>query len=72
VDALTIALADARGRLNLSGVAVPGQHYIVNVEIDADGERTGAVRLTPVNVATTAIKRTDPAALPEDEPLPGI
>lgn len=64
-QSLILALADARGRLNLDGTVTPGTHYIVNPMIGADGEPNGTVMLTPVKVATTAVKR---AASDEDQP----
>lgn len=53
---LALHVADENGMINLAGVVPPGTHYTV-----ARNENTGVVRLTPVEVNTTAKRQQTPA-----------
>lgn len=56
---LTLHVADENGLINLGGVVPPGAHYTA-----ARNENSGVVRLTPVKVATTAVRTASPAVAP--------
>lgn len=57
---LVLHRVDGRNRLNLDGVVAPGvEFYTAEVEeTDDDHIPTGRIILSPVKVATTAVKRT--------------
>lgn len=52
MDELTLYRVDARGRLNLAGVVADGVEYYTATKND-----NGTIVLSPVKVATTAVKR---------------
>jgi len=56
---LVLHRVDGRGRVNLDGIVAPGvEFYTADKHLDADGNATGAIFLSPVKIATTAVKRT--------------
>jgi hypothetical protein len=68
---LALHQVDENGFVNLSGIATPGGHYTV-----ARNDTSGVIRLVPVKVTTTAVKRdephiTDPNSLDTDTPWIG-
>lgn len=51
--ALRFYAVDGRGRVNLAGLVEPGAQFY-----RADKEPNGVITLTPVEIVTTAVKRT--------------
>ncbi len=54
MEELTLYRVDARGRLNLAGVVADGVEYYTATK---DPSGNGTIVLSPVKVATTAVKR---------------
>lgn len=62
---LVLHRVDGRGRVNLDGIVAPGvEFYTATMQLD-DGDETGDIILSPVKIATTAVKR---ATITTDDP----
>jgi hypothetical protein len=56
---LVLHRVDGRGRVNLDGIVDKDvEFYTAERLTGADGTETGAIVLSPVKIATTAVKRT--------------
>lgn len=67
---LVLHRVDGRGRINLEGVVQDGVEFYVATEYAPGADITaGSIVLTPVKVATTAVKRTTPTPETDDAPF---